>query len=65
MDLASEEKLNQAKTMMKELETTIQESGVVHSGNGKLDLLFCGFKSSDFFNPSQASALYLEIDKQN
>jgi hypothetical protein len=51
--------------MMKNLETTIQESGIVTSGNGKLDLFFCGFKSSDFFNPSAASALYLEIDKTN
>jgi len=52
MDLSSEEKLKQAKTMMKDLETSIQESGIVTSGNGKLDLFFCGFKSSDFFNPS-------------
>ena len=50
---------------MKDIESMIQESGIVASGNGKLDLLFCGLKSSDFYNPSQSSALYLDIEKDN
>lgn len=48
--------------MMKDLETAIQSGEL---GNvGDIELEFSGLRTNDFINPSQASALYLDISQQ-
>lgn len=59
MNLQEQSKLNAAKSMMKELENEFQ----VMLGGEQLELNFQGMKTSDYINPTQSSALYLEIDQ--
>ena len=59
MDLSDENKLNQAKAMMKDLENEFQKQG------GQLTISFKGLKTSDFMNPSMATALYADIDQKS
>ena len=48
--------------MMKDLEAAIQSGEL---GNvGDIELEFSGLRTNDFINPSQASALYLDIAQQ-
>lgn len=59
MDLADENRLNQAKAMMKDLENEFQKQG------GQLSISFKGLKTSDYMNPSLATALYADIDTRS
>lgn len=51
--------------MMKELEKQMQKSGIIAGGSGELKLSFRGLKTGDHINPSQATALFLEIDQHD
>lgn len=59
MNLESEHKLNEAKSMMKDLETEFQSKALCKDD---LAISFRGLKTSQFMNPSRATAMYLEID---
>ena len=56
MDLSDQNKLVAAKAMMKDLENEFQKIGQ------NLEVSFKGMKTSDYINPSMATALYAEID---
>jgi hypothetical protein len=51
--------------MMKELETSFQKSGAIAGGSGGVEIGFRGFKTNDYTNPSQATAMFLEIDQND
>lgn len=48
--------------MMKDLETELQNEGF---GNEPFELKFKGLKTSDYINPTQATALFCDIDRNN
>ncbi len=58
MDLSDQNKLVAAKAMMKDLENEFQKIGQ------NLEVSFKGMKTSDYINPSMATALYAEIDQK-
>ena len=52
--------MGSAKNMMKDLETELQNEGF---GNDKIELKFKGLKTSDYINPTAATALFCDVDR--
>lgn len=62
LNLATEQKVNAAKAMMKDLETEFQNNAMCKDD---IQIAFKGLKTSAFMNPSRASAMFLEIDEKS
>ena len=60
MNLEDDKNLALAKTMMKDLENEFQSK----LAGQQLEIAFKGLKTSDYINPTRASALYAEIDEE-
>ena len=58
MNLEEEKNLSAAKAMMNDLENELQSS----LAGQQLEIAFKGLRTSDYINPSKASALYADID---
>lgn len=61
LNLSNEQKINAAKAMMKDLENEFQSNALCKDD---IRISFKGLKTSQFMNPSRASALFLEIDEK-
>ena len=67
LDLGDPERLQSAKQMMKEMETSFQKSGLIAGIKGRdgIKIEFKGFKTNDYTNPSKSTAMFLEIDESS